>query len=122
MLRKLVLHAARGAYSASRQMAPSRSSKLQGRFGDLAVELAKKVFRERYHGALSIEGESNKKHSKKSCMALVDEMAMAAWNGLKLGETVFAHDTPITPMPRRRAREPQPYVQLRCSGIGWPKP
>ena len=59
----------------------------------MAVELAKKVFRERYHCALSIEWESNKKHSKKSCMALVDEMAMAAWNGLKLGETVFAHVT-----------------------------
>ena len=58
---------------------------------------------------MSIEWEGNKKHSTKSCMALVDEMAMAAWNGLKLGETVFAHDTPIMPMPLRRARAPQIY-------------
>ena len=79
--------------------------------GSPDFERVKEIFRERYPFDLSIDWESNKKHSKKSCMALVDEMAIAARKGLELEEEVFAHDAPMSGeiMPRRRARESQPY-------------
>ena len=47
------------------------------------------IFRSRYTCDLNIEWESNQKHSRSSCMALVDRMANAARTSLKLYEEVF---------------------------------
>ena len=79
--------------------------------GSPDFERVNEIFRERYPCDLSIAWESNKKHSKTSCMALVDEMAIAARSGLELYEEVFANEMPMSSeeMPRRRARESQPY-------------
>ena len=74
-------------------------------------EDVQEIFRSKYTCDLSIEWESNKKHSKSSCMALVDRMANAARTSLELHEKVFAYDTPMSgeEMPRRTARESQLY-------------
>ena len=79
--------------------------------GSRDFEHVQEIFRYRYTCDLSIEWESNKKHSKSSCMALVDRMANAARTSLELHEKVFAYEKPMSgeEMPRRTPRESQLY-------------